>query len=491
MHTGVGMARQYVNDVGGTFKTPLKDDNGKNTGAWLIWGDPVSVLQKKSGQAKVKARGRVGWIPQSVLTDEGLLELYVIDVGQGDGVLMRTPDDAWHLVDAGISNDKQMTKKGAANFVRWKFIEDLGEDRVSLRNVILSHPDFDHYGGMIDLLSGKVSRPDRTFDIEVENFFHSGMGRFDAAPKLGKAASGTVAKPPFDDYGVKEQASFITELLDGKNSFKQPPRAFAQPFDELAALVAKVPKKVQRLSHEDAYVPGYAEGDGAVTLRVLGPVLEKVGGKRGLRELGSESVTRNGHSIVLRVDYGKIRILLTGDLNTASQRLLLSYQSLLEFAADVAKGCHHGSDDIDLRFVRAMKARVTIVSSGDNEDYAHPRPRILGASARYGREAKGVKGELLPPLLYSTELARSVKLSHAAAVRKRDQASSEYPASQAEVRPDVSKAKFMALDDTPISTDLVYGLINVRSDGERVLCGYMKEGSQDFELQVFRGGVEP
>jgi hypothetical protein len=48
-----------------------------------------------------------------------------------------------------------------------------------------------------------------------------------------------------------------------------------------------------------------------------------------------------------------------------------------------------------------------------------------------------------------------------------------------------------ALENTPISTDLVYGLINVRTDGERVLCGYMKEGSQDFALQLFRGGVEP
>jgi beta-lactamase superfamily II metal-dependent hydrolase len=486
------MARKYINDVGGKFKIPLKGDDGKNTGSYLIWGDPVQVVKKKSGQAKVKARGRQGWIPQSALTNQGLLELYVIDVGQGDGVLMRTPDDAWHLIDAGISNEEQMTKKGAANFVRWKFIDDLGENAVSLKNVILSHPDFDHYGGMLDLFAGSVSRPDRTFEIKVENFFHSGMGRFAASPGLGKAVSGNVVKPPFDDYGVKQQGSFITELLDGKSSFANPSRPFASRFDDLARLVAKVPKKVARLSRDDDYLPGYAPGAGAVSIRVLGPVLEKVpGGKPGLRELGSESVTRNGHSIVLRVDYDRIRILLTGDLNTASQRLLLSYQELLEFSADVAKGCHHGSDDIDLRFVRAMKARVTIVSSGDNEDYAHPRPRILGASARYGREAKSVKGETLPPLLYSTELARSVKLSHAAAVRKTGQASTQFAAAQAEVRTIASKAKFIPLENTPISTDLVYGLINVRTDGERVLCGYMKEGSQDFELQLFRGGVEP
>ena len=37
--------------------------------------------------------------------------------------------------------------------------------------------------------------------------------------------------------------------------------------------------------------------------------------------------------------------------------LLLSCQPADEFSADVAKGCHHGSDDIDLRFVRAMAAR--------------------------------------------------------------------------------------------------------------------------------------
>lgn len=485
------MARQYINDVGGKFKLPLKGDDGKNTGAWLIWGDPVRVIETNGTQVKVRARGRVGWIPQGALTDQGLLELYVIDVGQGDGVLMRTPDDAWHLIDAGISNEKQMTRKGATNFVRWKFIEDLGEPAVSLKNVILTHPDFDHYGGMLDLFSGKVSRPDRTFEVKVENFFHSGMGRFDAAPKLGAMEPGIVPKPPFDDYGIREEGSFITELLDGKDSFGSPSRPFETPFDKLAQFLASVPRNVQRLSRDDGHVPGYTPGAGAVSIRVLGPVVETVSGKPGLRDLGSESETRNGHSVVLRVDYNKIRIMLTGDLNTASQRLLLSYESLLEFAVDVAKGCHHGSDDVDLRFVRAMKARVTVVSSGDNEDYAHPRPRILGASARYGREAKGVKGEVLPPLLYSTELARSVKLSHAAAVRRRGDSASEIAAAQAEVKTIVSRAKFEALENTPISTDLVYGLINVRTDGERVLCGYMKEGTQDFELQLFRGGVEP
>lgn len=484
------MKRQFINDVGGKFKVALKSD-ADMTVAHLLWGDPVRVQKTSGARVKIKARGTEGWVPKAAITDDGLLELYVIDVGQGDGVLMRTPDDAWHLIDAGIANDQQMTRKGAANFIRWKFQSDLGEQTVHLRNVILSHPDFDHYGGMVDLFRGKVQRPDRQFPVRIDNFFHSGMGRFAKEPKLGKTVEGSVGPLPQDDYGIGREDSFITELLDGKASFSNPARPFEATFAEFAELVGKVPGKVRRLSHKDAYVPGYKPTDGPVSISILGPIAEDLsGGVQGLRDLGSESVTRNGHSIVLRVDYDKVRILLTGDLNTASQRLLLSYQPLLEFAADVAKGCHHGSDDIDLRFVRAMKARATIVSSGDNEDYAHPRPRILGASARYGREGKSVRGETLPPLLYSTELARSVRLCYSAAVR---QGSDGTPikAADAEIKSAERGAQFVPLDETPISTDLVYGLINIRTDGTRVLCGYMKEGGNDFEIQVFRAGVEP
>ncbi|MCB0713104.1 MAG: MBL fold metallo-hydrolase [Ignavibacteriae bacterium] len=485
------MKREFIGDVAGKFKVALKDDSNK-TIAYLLWGDSVRVISKSGSMVKVSARGRVGWIAKDILTDTGLLELYVIDVGQGDCVLMRTPNNAWHLIDAGVSNETQMTKKGAANFIRWKFLEDLEMDRVKLENVILSHMDFDHYGGLIDLFSGKVSRPDRTFDISVENFYHNGMGRFKDSPKLGTTISGTVPLLPYDDYRISRDDHFIIELLSGKASFKKPSRPFEpKSFAPLARLVGKIPKHVRSISASDQFLPGYDQNSNVV-IRVLGPILEHINsGKVGLRELGSESITCNGHSIVLRIDYGKSRILLTGDLNTISQRLLLSYHDLLEFSVDVAKGCHHGSDDIDIRFVRAMKARSTIVSSGDNEDYAHPRPRVMGASARYGREAKSVKGHTLPPLLYSTELARSVQLAYADTVRSVSDRTRQIECKDAELKSVERGAKFIRMENLPVATDLIYGLINVRTDGERIMCAYMKEQSQDFDVQVFQAGVEP
>jgi len=484
---------KYLNDAGGRFKLPLKSDAGK-TLCTLLWGDPLQEIERSGDRVRVHARKRTGWVPASAVSDTGLLEIYVIDVGQGDGVLMRTPhDDAWHMIDAGIRAAEQMTRKGAANFVRWKFIDDLRRERVTLANMIVTHPDADHYGGMVDLLAGAL--PDgRNFGIDVDRFWHCGIGRFKDGDRLGTLRADTRITPlPNAGFNLKPEGKFIVELLDGKTHFGRPKRPFASDFDGLARLVGKVPKKVSNLSQADGWLPGYAPASGAAAIRVLGPVTETLaGGGKGLRWLGSESVTRNGHSVVLRVDYGRARVLLTGDLNTTSQRLLLSVHATEEFNADVSKGCHHGSDDIDLRFVRAMAARATVISSGDNEDYAHPRPRILGASARYGRDSRDLDGELMPPLLYSTELARSVGLDFASHARTMAEPRVEFKPEQLEVDfANSPTGRYRRLSWLPMATDLVYGLVNVRSDGERILCATMKEGSSDFDLQVFQAGVDP
>ncbi len=61
----------------------------------------------------------------------------------------------------------------------------------------------------------------------------------------------------------------------------------------------------------------------------------------------------------MRLDYGKVRILLTGDINAAAQRHLLdNHVDASEFKADVLKACHHGAEDIDSEFTKAVAARV-------------------------------------------------------------------------------------------------------------------------------------
>jgi hypothetical protein len=98
----------------------------------------------------------------------------------------------------------------------------------------------------------------------------------------------------------------------------------------------------------------------------------------------------------------------------------------------------------------------------------------------------------MPPLLYSTELARSVGLDFAARTRTVAEPRVDYPPEQLEAKFDDSPlGNYRRLSWLPMATDLVYGLVNVRTDGQRILCATMKEGSSDFDLQVFQAGVDP
>lgn len=487
------MVDRYVGKCGNAFKTALRDDGNKLI-TTLLWGDLVHIEQEAGAKVKVKARGQTGWVDAAALDGAGVLELYVIDVGQGDGVLIKTPDDKWHLIDAGVTNAAQMTKKGTANFLRWKFQDDLLQQTIALANVVVTHPDADHYGGLIDVFSGTLA-DGRTFPVTIDNFYHNGLGRFATAPKLGQTQAGEVPPFPQGDHGISRGGTFVTELFDAADSFRQPPRKLDTLFNRFAELVGRVPQRVRRLSQADGYLSGYAPGENAVTIAILGPILEPIGnGQMGLRAFeDADSKTVNGQSVLLRLEYGRARLLLTGDLNLPAQRLLLSYHSAAEFATDVFKACHHGSEDIYTDFIKAAQARVTVISSGDNEDYSHPRPLIVGASGRYGREAIGIRGQKMPPLVYSTELARSVKLSYAAEVRIRAQgtASQYEDAAAQDVRLKAGDWKqFHSLAKTPIATDLVYGLVNVRTDGQHILCGTMLEKGSDFDIKVIKAGVD-
>ena len=83
----------------------------------LLWGDHLSVLETAGTRTKVKARGKTGFVNTGEIGDQSLLEVYFIDVGQGDGVLIRTPDDRHIMLDGGYDRSKQPTGKNAADFV--------------------------------------------------------------------------------------------------------------------------------------------------------------------------------------------------------------------------------------------------------------------------------------------------------------------------------------------------------------------------------------
>jgi competence protein ComEC len=81
------------------------------------------------------------------LRDLGVMELVVLDVGQGDAALLRSPGGRWVLVDAGPSTGS--FDAGARTVLPYLRRRGVGE----LALLILTHPDMDHVGGAATILA--------------------------------------------------------------------------------------------------------------------------------------------------------------------------------------------------------------------------------------------------------------------------------------------------------------------------------------------------
>ena len=464
-------------------------EEGKTKKIELLWGDSVEILDDKGSQWRGKARGFEGLIDRKVLGDQPLLEVYFIDVGQGDGVLIRFPEGRHVLIDGGYNRAKQPSGKNAADFVDWKFTKDYGLNHIHLNAMISSHCDADHYGGLWDLLSRdeKTRRELNAGSIKVDAFFHPGVGWW----SMGEGSTRSL--------GSKSQG-YLTHLLGDRTSLKkaldeQGELRAQGEWGQFLQCVYNSKCEVARLSHRTGYVPGFSPEDGAGSLKVLAPIEEKLGRKAVLPDLGPDSQNTNGHSVLLRLDYGRTRMLLTGDLNAASQRRILDALKgrRQELACDVVKACHHGSDDVSVDFLSAVNAAATIISSGDNEQHAHPRPGVVAASAMTGY-MRVEKDRILTPLIYSTEVARSIRLGRIERIHGDEFQMDKERIASSRVSLDYATVTSGALRpvrgrcraaEAYVVAGIIYGLVNVRTDGETILCATRNEARHSWDIKKF------
>ncbi len=482
----------------------------------LLWGDRVRVLQHDAAakRSRVYARGAIGWIDDHHLGGDPLLELYFIDVGQGDGILIVTPEGHHIVIDGGLQRSYQQTRKSAADFVDWKFAkdylvwgerDDAAKNAVRLDAMIATHADQDHYGGLRDLIDRDTPDYREELDalnVTVEAFYHPGLcPQEDGTDALGEKDGGCFVR-------LMEDRASVEKSLGPDPGGAPRLRGYWRSFISAVARQKRrdgQPTTIQRLSQRTGFLPGFddARHDSAVAIRVLAPVEEEVGGTPGLRDLGDEAHNKNGHSVALRLDYGERRFLLTGDLNDKAHALIIdSYPALAAFEddwrADVAKACHHGSHEVDRRFLQGVQALATIFSSGDANTYDHPRAWPLGAAALYGRVIEDASQfRLKAPLIYSTEVARSISLSGIEQLRRydtpqsygreraepADQVSGEVTMSRWRVVLNRDSAEPRDLPPAPgvrVMRSLVYGLVNVRSDGRRLLFAVRNEGNYSW-----------
>ncbi|MCD4760931.1 MBL fold metallo-hydrolase [bacterium] len=95
----------------------------------------------------------------------------------------------------------------------------------------------------------------------------------------------------------------------------------------------------------------------------------------------------NDNSIVMRLSYGDIDFLFTGDLTTIGEERLLSTGLVLE--SEVLKVCHHGSKySSSEKFLEKVQPEICIIQSGKNNKFGHPHQEALDRLNNIGCQIK-------------------------------------------------------------------------------------------------------
>ena len=94
------------------YDNSKKSKKKRKLEANLFVGEWTKLLGKEGKEAKIKFRGGVGYVPEDSIGEERVLEIYFIDVEQGDSILIQTPDDKRVLIDGGKN-------ESAYSFIKW------------------------------------------------------------------------------------------------------------------------------------------------------------------------------------------------------------------------------------------------------------------------------------------------------------------------------------------------------------------------------------
>lgn len=238
------------------------------------------------------------WLAVPALPD-GRLHVAFLDVGQGDAILVTTPDGRQILIDGGPS----------ATALNWGLGRQMPFWDRSLEAVVNTHPDSDHLGGLVSLPEryrlGQVLVPDVPGNSALYREWESRLAGVNVAPVVARAG---------------------TTLNLGNG----------------------------------------------VTATVLNP---------GPASEGESEA--NNHSVVLRLQFGRVSFLLPGDIETPVERRLVQSGALL--AATVLKSPHHGSSTSSAgEFLAAVNPQVVVISVGAGNRFGLPSADVLARYAENG-----------------------------------------------------------------------------------------------------------
>lgn len=228
----------------------------------------------------------------------GALRVHVIDVSQGDSILIQSPDGTTMLIDGGYQGSGALT-----------YLQELGITKIDV--MVATHPHADHIGGLVDVLHA----------MPVGAVWISG-------------ASHTT--------GVFEQ--FLDAIADAQVPYYEAKQGDTIPCGQLSVSTVQSDPTAGDL---------------------------------------------NDTSLVLRLQYGAVSFLFTGDAEQSAEEAMLR-AAKDQLPATVLKVGHHGSyTSSSPAFLAAVHPRLAVYSAGRGNSYGHPHAETIHHLEAIGAQIYG------------------------------------------------------------------------------------------------------
>ena len=337
--------------------------------------DLTKPVRKKSGRCGRYLYGIILVILLTALYEYANLDrsfvTVFLDVGQGDGILIRTEQGTSILIDGGSTSNQRVGEYVLLPAIRYYGMSELDY-------VFVTHGDADHISGIEYLLNAEH------IGVRIRNLVLAKYG-----DRQGLANIETLAKEKninviYMEAGDKIREKLNSDMagltleclypsgktLEAKQVVKRESDSIAeakQVAEREADSIAEAKQVAEREAADITDDKKIAIGLGnAITANVLED------------EVTGSGPDANDLSIVLLAKYDGRKILFTGDAGSMVEKRLILEKNLLLSETDVLKVGHHGSRSASSEgFLQTIKPQYAIISCGKKNHYGHPHEETL------------------------------------------------------------------------------------------------------------------
>lgn len=323
--------------------------------------DLTKPVRKKSGRC---GRYLYGIILVILLTalyeyanfDRSFVTVF-LDVGQGDGILIRTEQGTSILIDGGSTSNQRVGEYVLLPAIRYYGMSELDY-------VFVTHGDADHISGIEYLLNAEH------IGVRIRNLVLAKYGDRQGLANIETLAKEKNINVVYMEAGDKIQekqnpdmAGLTLECLYPSGSTLEAKQVVEREADSIAEAKQVAEREASGITDDKKIAIGL---DNAITANVPG------------EEATGSGLNANDLSMVLLAKYDGRKILFTGDAGSMVEKRLILEKSILLSEIDALKVGHHGSHSASSKgFLQTTKPQYAIISCGKKNRYGHPHEETL------------------------------------------------------------------------------------------------------------------